>query len=105
MEYSPRIFSGEVSFEQARAFYLDVYSRWLAKDGSWRTRRFAEKCPRHALVVPFLAEAFPDATFIHVVRDGRAVASSLLKTGWLDGRTQGRRARYYVPGARREWFE
>ena len=32
-----------------------------------------------------LREAFPDARFVHVVRDGRAVASSLVQMPWWDG--------------------
>ena len=32
--------------------------------------------------VRFLSAAFPDARFVHVVRDGRAVVSSLLKVGF-----------------------
>lgn len=32
-----------------------------------------------------LQAAFPDARFVHVVRDGRAVANSWLQMGWWDG--------------------
>jgi hypothetical protein len=32
--------------------------------------------------VATLCRAFPDATFVHLVRDGRAVASSLTKVNW-----------------------
>ena len=35
--------------------------------------------------VGFLNEIFPDAYFIHVVRDGRAVANSFLDIGFWDG--------------------
>jgi hypothetical protein len=35
--------------------------------------------------VGFLAAVFPDARFIHVLRDGRAVASSFLKVDWWRG--------------------
>jgi len=35
--------------------------------------------------VGFLRAAFPDARFIHVVRDGRAVANSWLQMGWWQG--------------------
>jgi len=41
--------------------------------------RFIGKTPRHALRLPFLRAVFPDALFIHLVRDGRAVASSILR--------------------------
>src|SRR5262249_9765417 len=35
--------------------------------------------------IDFLLEIFPDAFFIHLVRDGRAVAESLLNVGFWDG--------------------
>jgi hypothetical protein len=35
--------------------------------------------------VGFLARIFPEARFVHVVRDGRAVASSLLQAPWWRG--------------------
>lgn len=37
-----------------------------------------EKCPRNALRVPFLREVFPEAKMIHIIRDGRDVACSLM---------------------------
>lgn len=37
-----------------------------------------EKCPRNVLRVPFLREVFPEAKILHIVRDGRDVACSLL---------------------------
>lgn len=39
---------------------------------------FAEKCPRSVLRVPFIREVFPEAKLIHIVRDGRDVACSML---------------------------
>jgi Sulfotransferase family len=35
--------------------------------------------------LPLLAEAFPDASFVLLTRDGRAVASSLQKVNWWPG--------------------
>jgi hypothetical protein len=35
--------------------------------------------------IRFLREIFPDAKFIHIVRDGRAVVHSLLTVRWWDG--------------------
>jgi hypothetical protein len=32
--------------------------------------------------IPQIYETFPEAKFIHIIRDGRAVACSLLKVGW-----------------------
>jgi hypothetical protein len=39
--------------------------------------RFVNKCPGNAVRIEFLYEIFPDAIFIHVVRDGRAVVHSI----------------------------
>jgi len=47
--------------------------------------RFLEKTPKNALRVPFLAEAFPDATFVYLYRDPRETISSMLD-GWRSGR-------------------
>ncbi|UCH62819.1 MAG: sulfotransferase [Fidelibacterota bacterium] len=37
-----------------------------------------EKCPRNTLRVPYLRAIFPEAKIIHIVRDGRDVACSLV---------------------------
>jgi len=40
-------------------------------------RRWVEKTPRHVQFLPYLMHSFPNAKFIHMVRDGRDVACSL----------------------------
>ncbi len=44
--------------------------------------RFVEKTPQASHIVPFLAAAFPDSTFVHIIRDGRDAATSLLAKPW-----------------------
>jgi len=39
---------------------------------------FVEKCPRSVLRLPFIREIFPEARFIHIIRDGRDAACSML---------------------------
>ena len=46
-------------------------------------QRWGDKTPRHVLHISWFAEAFPNAKFVHVIRDGRDVAISLLKVGWV----------------------
>jgi hypothetical protein len=41
-------------------------------------RRWIDHTPRYALIVETLAEAFPGASFIHILRDGREVVHSML---------------------------
>jgi len=45
--------------------------------------RAVEHTPENAFVAEALALAFPEARFVHPVRDGRDVAASLLERGWL----------------------
>ena len=40
--------------------------------------RFVNKHPRNSVRIGYLRRVFPDARFIHVVRDGRAVVSSIV---------------------------
>lgn len=45
------------------------------------TAVFLEKTPGHALHLDRILEMFPDARFIHMVRDPRAVTSSIIRAG------------------------
>jgi hypothetical protein len=53
-------------------------------------RRYLDKAPRNSLRVPYLIALHPDARFVVLRRDGRAVVSSLI-TAWRsdDGRFTG----------------
>lgn len=66
-----------VNIEQLRQETADYINRlYLAYAANRGKSRWAEKTPDHCLEIPFLAEIFPDAYFIHIVRDGRDVACS-----------------------------
>ena len=76
-------------------------------------RRGVEQTPETAFVLPAVATAFPRATLLHLVRDGRDVACSLLERGWLragrggddDVRTAyGSHARFWVEAGREQEF-
>ncbi|MGI9019984.1 MAG: sulfotransferase family protein [Solirubrobacterales bacterium] len=54
-----------------RAFY----EAYAAREGK---PRWGEKTPRYVLRMPLIASALPEARFVHVVRDGRDVALSVL---------------------------
>lgn len=47
-------------------------------------RRYCESANRLSLAVPVLAETFPDAQFLWLMRDGRDVVSSGMQRGWFD---------------------
>ena len=96
-----------------RALHRGTY-RWLLRIHGEGDLRFAEKTPRNSFSVLQLAEWFPDASFVHIVRDGRDVALSLLRLPWFradaggagaDGGGFGPHARFWVEPERRDEFE
>lgn len=50
---------------------------WFARQGA-QGRVLLEKNPRNTLRVPYVRAIFPDAKFIHIIRDGRDVACSMV---------------------------
>ena len=76
--------------------------------------RAVEQTPELAHLVRAIPLAFPRATIVHIVRDGRDVVCSLLERGWLQpdragrddaGIPYGSYARFWVEPERREEFE
>ncbi len=107
---------GSWSERRARRFYRTIYA-WLIRYQVDGGLRFAEKTPTNAFLLPFLDRSFRDARFVHIIRDGRDVASSHLQRPWLraDAATSGKRepggypygpwAPWWVPASDREAFE
>ncbi|EAW35513.1 sulfotransferase [Lyngbya sp. PCC 8106] len=110
------IYTNQWDKNQAKAFYKRVYS-WLLRIHLNGDLRLAEKTPRNCFVLPFLYETFPDARFIHIIRDGRDASISLAKRPWYrnDMRGSGAKdpggypfgpiARFWVEPDRIEEFE
>jgi Sulfotransferase family len=44
--------------------------------------RWGDKTPENVNHIEFLSRLYPDAVFVHVIRDGREVAASLAERGW-----------------------
>jgi hypothetical protein len=61
--------------DAVRAYYL-TYARAHAKP------RYADKTPIFALHINLLAGIFPEAVFVHIVRDVRAVVLSRVEAAW-----------------------
>ena len=81
--------------------------------GLVRRLRGVEQGPETSFVLQAALRAFPEATAVHAVRDGRDVVCSLLERGWLRaGRTghddarlgYGAHPRFWVEPERREEF-
>jgi len=82
--------------------------------GLARGLRGVEQNPETSYVLAGALQAYPSATAVHVIRDGRDVACSLLERGWLRAdRTEqddarqpyGAHARFWVETERRAEFE
>jgi hypothetical protein len=76
--------------------------------------RAVEQTPEVAHLLRAVPRAYPEATIVHMVRDGRDVACSLLEKRWLRpaqtssddaGLAYGSYARFWVEPDRREEFE
>jgi hypothetical protein len=75
--------------------------------------RAVEQTPEMAYLVDVAQTAYPEARFVHIVRDGRDVVCSLLEKGWLRQSINGRDdaglqygsyARFWVEPTRRDEF-
>lgn len=65
------------------AVFRQLLQQFARKRG---VRVVGEKTPNHVLYLPTLYEFFPEARFIHVVRDARAVVNSWRSVPWASGR-------------------
>ena len=77
--------------DRIRELYAGFQAEVLARSGK---TRWAEKDPTYTLHLPFIEELFPDALFVHLLRDGHDVVASF-RDRW--GYTSAARA------ARTEW--
>jgi hypothetical protein len=110
------VYEGHWGARRAAFFYRSVYA-WLMRLHLDGDLRFAEKTPQNCFIVPFLRRAFPDAQFLHIVRDGRDAAISYSKKPWLradaadsgqfepGGYRHGPYARFWVEAERAPEFE
>lgn len=73
---------------------LRIFHRSYAK--IFRKKIYGNKTPRHCLLIEEIEELLPEAYFIHIIRDGRAVASSLRDLPFSPGREMDIQAREWV---------
>lgn len=100
------VYDGLWGFRRGRWFYRTVYA-WLLRAELDGGLRFCEKTPTNSLLIPFLDRAFPDAQFIHIVRDGRDASVSLRSKPWLLAASAGSTVREpggYLHGPYAPWW-
>ena len=76
-EIEPRILN---ECHNAADFLRIVMETIAHKQG---VHRWAECTPLHLLYVPLIKSLIPEALIVHIIRDGRDVAVSLDKIGWI----------------------
>lgn len=75
---------GSVYFERGRMIQAirrlcdDVFGQFL-EEGQ---ERVAERTPLHVFHLAMIAEIYPDAKYVHIIRDGRDVARSIAAQDW-----------------------
>ncbi len=86
----------------------------IRRFGLVRRLRAVEQSPETAFVLPAVLRAYPQAAVVHMVRDPRDVAASLVQKGWLRagrsgrddvGEPYGHHPRFWVEPERREEFD
>jgi hypothetical protein len=64
-------------------------------------KRWIDKSPYYTLMAPILADMFPGASFLHIIRDGRRVVHSMIH--FLDRFTEEGRRQILASGQIRNW--
>ena len=109
------VYGGAWPFEEASSWYTTTY-RWLLRARLDGDARFAAKTPRNSFIIPFLQRTFPNAQFVHILRDGRDAAWSHRQKPWMQdnqevegrdmgGHPYGPHARFWVEPDRVDEFE
>lgn len=67
-----------------RQFAIELFGNFSIRNGGHATY-FVDDTPSNILALSELHEIFPEAKFVHSVRDGRLVADSKVSRGWVNG--------------------
>lgn len=62
-----------------RDFARTWFETYMRRQGK---RRWADKTPQTIRILPYLWDLFPTAKFVHMIRDGRDVACSIIPQKW-----------------------
>ena len=100
---NPGKFQAEILNECSNAWdFLRIFMEELAC--AQNVDRWAECTPEHLQYLPWIKRELPDALFIHIIRDGRDVALSLQKQGWVQPFPWDRGKNLMVAGLFWEWM-
>lgn len=73
--------SDKLDVKIAQDLFLDTYSKLMSTQP--KQNHFCEKTPSNVFIIENLLKWFPDAKFIHIVRNGVDMTASHVEKGWL----------------------
>lgn len=95
---APLIYTEEEFYLKLRTIALDAYERVLRRKPE--ATHVLDKHPAYALRLPLVNRLFPNCRVIHIIRDGREVAVSMMSAKRRIGFGEGE-----IRGATRDWVQ
>ena len=74
--------AGDDDLGVLRSVVLDLVDQYAGRQGVAGWRHWIDHTPENFREIASILQMFPDARFIHIVRDGRAAAASVLDLDW-----------------------
>jgi hypothetical protein len=81
-DVDPAVVRAQVEAEQPADFAALIDAVFKAYAAAHGKERWGDKTPGYVSYMPMLARLFPDARFVHIVRDGREAAVSMAEWRW-----------------------
>lgn len=82
--------------QRSLAKLIDIFYMYYAKEKKPEATRWGDKSIGNALFLPRIDELYPNARYIHIVRDGRDVSASLVAADTTPVKDVGRAANYWL---------
>ncbi len=105
-QLDPEVVRGLYRSSRSQAEFVDrFFAKYCRSTGK---ARWAEKTPKNVLAIGYVFEHFPDARFVHVIRDGRDTVVSLRThpRHWkVDGELVPRNTWHPIDRCTRRWVE
>jgi hypothetical protein len=99
------VYTSTDDFRKHLNIFIQEITRCSLKNrkGSASVTSFLEKTPHNILFVEYLYNMFPSAKFLHITRDPRSVANSLLKMNW--GPSDPQSSCHWVSSYYKRWLQ
>lgn len=87
--------------QRSLAKLIDIFYMYYANNKKPEATRWGDKSIGNALYLPLIGELYPDAQYIHIIRDGRDVSASLVTADTTPVSDIGRAANYWIKSVTR----